>query len=125
MNNTIKLSLLSLFIISVIISCKKDDEGSLPTVITKDAVQISAQSAICNAEVTSDGGTSLLAKGVCWSNSADPDIDGSHTNNGTETGSFSSSITALSPNTTYYYRAYATNENGTAYGESKTFKTTL
>ena len=112
-------------IITSIIGCKKDEEGKLPTVITKDAVQISAQSAVINAEVTSDGGSSLLAKGVCWSNASDPSIDGSHSNNGTEVGTFSSSIAALSPNTTYYYRAYATNDVGTAYGETKSFKTTL
>ena len=117
---------LLLFVFSLFLSgCKKEDDGELPLVITKDAVQISAQSAVCNAEVTDDGGKPLTAKGVCWSNSNNPSVEGNHTDNGTTTGAFASSITALSPNTTYYYRAYATNSKGTGYGDIKTFTTTL
>jgi uncharacterized protein (TIGR02145 family) len=45
------------------------------------------------------------------------------TNNGTGTGSFTSSITGLSPGTVYYVRAYATNSAGTAYGNQQTLTT--
>jgi hypothetical protein len=40
------------------------------------------------------------------------------------TGSFTSSITGLSANTTYYVCAYATNTAGTSYGEQVSFTTT-
>lgn len=51
----------------------------------------------------------------------DPTIAGSHTTDGTGKGSFSSSITGLTPGTVYYVRAYATNSAGTAYGNQLMF----
>ena len=42
---------------------------------------------------------------------------------GSGTGSFTCDLTNLQPNTTYYVRAYATNEVGTAYGEEMSFTT--
>ena len=125
MKTSIKLMFFFLSLTMIMSGCKKEEDGDLPSVITKDAVQISAQSAVCNAEVTDEGGTPLKAKGVCWSNNNNPSIEGNHTDNGTTTGAFASSITSLSPNTTYYYKAYATNNAGTAYGETKSFTTTL
>jgi len=73
--------------------------------------------------VTSDGGSSVTARGVCWSTSQNPTTSNSKTTNGTGLGTYTSNITGLSPNTTYYVRAYATNSQGTAYGEQRTFKT--
>ncbi|MFC2100355.1 hypothetical protein ACFLRZ_00850 [Bacteroidota bacterium] len=131
MKKTLKLILLITLIATYVTGCKKEEIGeedtkaevSLPVVVTKDALQVSSQSAVCNAEVTSDGGFPLLAKGICWSIGSEPNVEGSHTNNGTDLGSYSCSITSLNSNTTYYYRAYASNEKGTSYGETKTFKT--
>ena len=58
----------------------------------------------------------ITARGVCWSSTnSTPTISNSISNNGTGIGSFSSSMTGLLPNTTYYVRAYATNSVGTAY----------
>ena len=73
--------------------------------------------------VTADGGGNVTARGICWSTSQNPTIAGSHTTNGTGTGSFTSSMTGLTANTTYYVRAYATNSAGTAYGEEVSFTT--
>jgi hypothetical protein len=73
--------------------------------------------------VTSDGGASVTARGVCWSTSADPTTGDSTTSNGSGTGTFTSSITGLSPNTTYYVRAYATNSVNTSYGSEVSFTT--
>jgi hypothetical protein len=61
---------------------------------------------------------------VCWSTTTDPTIANSKTNNGTGTGTFTSSLTGLSPSTLYYVRAYATNSAGTSYGANVTFTTT-
>jgi len=66
--------------------------------------------------VTTDGGAPITARGICWSTNQNPTIADIKTTNGTGTGNFTSSITGLSNNTTYYVRAYATNAIGTAYG---------
>ena len=94
---------------------------SLPTVTTTAVSGISATGATSGGNVTSAGGGTVSARGVCWSTSANPTISNSHTTNGSGTGSFTSSITGLTANTTYHVRAYATNEIGTAYGADVTF----
>ena len=95
----------------------------MPTVTTANVTNIAMNTATCGGNVTNAGGGTVTARGVCWSTSSNPTISNSHTTNGTGTGSFTSSITGLSPNTTYYVRAYATNSAGTAYGNQRTFTT--
>ncbi|WP_139786763.1 choice-of-anchor Q domain-containing protein, partial [Desulfamplus magnetovallimortis] len=98
----------------------------LPTVTTSEISDITETAATGGGEVTSDGCDTITARGVCWSTSQNPtiDVNDGKTTDGTETGPFTSSITGLEPDTTYYVRAYATNSVGTAYGEEKTFTTT-
>ena len=98
------------------------DPGVL-SVTTGTVTNITTTTATCSGNVTSDGGSSVTARGVCWSTSQNPTTSNSKTTNGTGVGSYTSNITGLSPNTTYYVRAYATNSEGTAYGEQKTFST--
>lgn len=98
---------------------------NLPTVTTSTVSNIMENSATCGGNVTTDGGSTVTARGVCWSTSQNPTINNSHTNNGTGTGSFSSNITGLTYGTTYYIRAYATNSAGTAYGVQYSFITTI
>lgn len=96
-----------------------------PTVTTSSVsnITLSTSTASCGGNVTSDGGTTVTARGVCWSTNQNPTISNSKTINGSGTGSFTSSITGLSPNTTYYVRAYATNSAGTTYGSQVSFTT--
>jgi hypothetical protein len=75
--------------------------------------------------VSSDGGTAVTARGVCWKTSPGPTITDSKTTDGTGTGTFSSSMTGLAPSTTYYLRAYATNMAGTVYGNEISFTTSV
>jgi len=95
----------------------------VPTVTTNNVSSITTNSASCGGNVTSNGGANVTARGVCWSTSQNPTVSGSHTTDGSGTGSFTSSLTGLTPNTTYYVRAYATNSKGTGYGEQKSFTT--
>lgn len=95
-----------------------------PVVTTAEITSVTAYSAVCGGNVTSDGGESVTSRGVVWSTSQDPTIDlPTKTIDGSGTGQFTSSITGLDQNTTYYVRAYATNANGTSYGETRTFTT--
>ena len=96
---------------------------TVPRITTANVTSIRANGAVCGGNVTSDGYLSVTSRGVCWSTSPNPTISNSKTTNGTGTGSFTSNITGLTANTTYYVRAYATNSKGTAYGEEKSFTT--
>ena len=98
----------------------------LPTVTTTNVSNITQTTATCGGNVTSDGGANVTARGVCWSEIQNPNIDNIYcevTTDGTGTGTFTSQLTNLKENTIYYVRSYATNEKGTAYGEEKSFKT--
>jgi uncharacterized protein (TIGR02145 family) len=80
--------------------------------------------AISGGTISSDGGSAVSARGVCWSTSPGPTVAlATKTSNGSGTGGFTSNISGLSKNTTYYVRAYATNTVGTAYGNEISFTT--
>ena len=100
-----------------------DTQIELPTVITGSIGDVATNSAVCGGSVTSDGGSPITARGVCWSTAQNPTINSNKTSDGTGTGSYSSNLTNLSKNTKYYVRAYASNSKGTAYGEVKSFTT--
>ena len=109
--------------IVLIFSCKKETSKPVPS-ITGDAVtNVTATTATSGGNVTSDGGSTLIAKGVCWSINMNPTISDNKTINGTGTGKYTSSITGLKPGTTYYLKAYATNGNGTAFGNQVSITT--
>ena len=103
--------------------CGKGDEG-LPTVETLNISNINFTSALVAGNVTDAGATAVEVKGICWSTSANPTVDGSRSDNGGGTANFTSAITGLSSNTTYHVRAYAANADGTSYGADMTFTTT-
>ncbi|MDD2965062.1 MAG: hypothetical protein PHU33_14035, partial [Bacteroidales bacterium] len=94
-----------------------------PSITTAAISSIGLTTAQSGGTISSDGGSAITARGVCWGTSASPVVSGNHTTDGTGTGSFTSSITGLTSNTTYYVRAYATNSYGTFYGEELSFTT--
>ena len=98
-------------------------QGSLPTLApTSTITAISAESATSGGNILTDGGATVCFRGVCWSTSSNPTIAlSTKTVDGTGRGSFTSSITGLTGNTTYYVRSYATNAAGTAYGNELAF----
>lgn len=95
--------------------------ADLPTVSTTSISSITNSSAQSGGNVTDDGGATVTAKGVCWSTFSNPTISDYITNDSSGTGSFISSITGLEKVTTYYVRGYATNNEGTAYGNEIEF----
>ena len=94
-----------------------------PTVITTAISNITQTTATTGGNVTSDGGSDVLVRGVCWSISANPTTANNVTTDGTGTGSFTSNITGLSAGTTYHVRAYARNGVNISYGADRTFTT--
>lgn len=97
--------------------------NGLPQVTTGGVSNITATSAVCGGNVTDDGGFNVTARGVCWNTVGNPDLNASHTTNGTGTGAFTANITGLTPGVIYHVRAYATNSTGTVYGEEQIFTT--
>ena len=95
-----------------------------PVVTTATITDVTQNSVTCGGVVTSDNGNAVTARGVCYSStSVQPTINDAHTSDGSGTGSYTSHITGLQSGTTYYIRAYATNAEGTGYGEVKTVTT--
>lgn len=97
----------------------------VPTVVTNAATDITDTSATGNGEVTTDGGATITERGFCWSISANPTTADDKVVEAGTTGVYAGSITGLSANTMYHYRAYATNSIGTAYGADYTISTVL
>lgn len=96
---------------------------SVPTVSTQSVTNITRTTALGGGVVSSDGGAAVIERGICWSSSPNPTISGSHVASGVGEGSYSVQMTGLTPNTTYYVKAYAINSQGECYGEEKTFRT--
>ncbi|MBN2730120.1 MAG: hypothetical protein JXR53_12925 [Bacteroidales bacterium] len=123
------VSQLFLVVLLLLSSCKKEEEVSedntskLPVLSTLEVTDVLQESASSGGMVLSDGGYTVLAKGVCWSTNQTPTINDSKTDEGSGAGAFSSTITNLTPNSTYYVRAYARNSYGVGYGSTMSFTT--
>jgi len=105
------------------ISCSKE-EYTLPEVTTAEVTDIQETSAVGGGTVISDGGSQVIARGVCYSTHPGPTLDDNATNEDFGTGSFTSIMSPLTIGTTYYVRAFAINmKKGIAYGNEVTFKT--
>jgi hypothetical protein len=98
---------------------------AVPVLTTSGASSVTESSASITGNVTNDGNATVTSKGVCWSTLPHPTISDNKSMDGTGEGSFTSSIGGLSGNTTYYARAYGTNNVGTAYGNEVSFTTAL
>jgi uncharacterized protein (TIGR02145 family) len=94
------------------------------SISTQPITNVGVIDATSGGVITGDGGAGITTRGVCWSTNPGPTISlSTKTSNGIGTGSFSSSIKGLSEGTTYYVRAYATNNIGTIYGNEISFTT--
>lgn len=98
--------------------------NSYPIVATSSSIEsITANSATIGGQIINDGNSPIIDEGVWVSQSAAPSINDSKYIYSQNTSSFKVKITGLSFNTTYYVRAYATNNVGTSFGEQYTFTT--
>lgn len=95
-----------------------------PSVNTSSITNVTTTSATVEGNILSDGGASITDRGICYSiTNENPTTDDTKKPCGTGVGVFTCDLTDLELGTTYYVRAYATNSNGTQYGESKSFTT--
>ena len=92
-------------------------------VTTMEPTDITATSAIVGGTVILGEGNHIYARGVCWGTEPNPDVDGSHFSNDIGIGSFSDTLTELTPGITYYLRAYIVTDYGLAYAEELSFTT--
>jgi uncharacterized protein (TIGR02145 family) len=95
----------------------------LPEVSTDNITNITGTTATGGGKVINEGMNPVTSRGVCWSISLNPTLNDPHTVDGSGPGVFVSQITGLNPLTTYYVRAYATNQVGTSYGNQVNFTT--
>ena len=96
---------------------------TVPEVFTANAMEVTSSTAVLSGAVLSDGGTPVFRTGVCWDINPNPTVNSNHASAGTNTGAFTVNVTALSPQTTYYVRAYAYNSEGIGYGNEVSFTT--
>lgn len=146
-----KISFILIVLITILIGCDKEDfnwnlprenpyDGQIndasgyqdpskdaPKVNTGSVGNTTESTSSVSGDITSFGSSEISSYGHCWSLNQMPTITDAITNLGSinSTGIFSSSLTNLSPNTTYYVRAYATNGVGTSYGNQINFTTTM
>jgi hypothetical protein len=99
--------------------------NSVPTVTTGAASAITTNSVTLAGAIPSNGCSAVTAYGVEYSTTAGfPNGTGTAVASTNLSGvNFSSNVAGLTPNTVYYYHAYATNGGGTGYGNEQTFTT--
>ena len=100
----------------------ESEPPDVPNVATGAVTKLTPYTASVSYNVTFDGGGTVVS-GVCWSTSSDPTTADNATVTNNQEGVWSTTMTGLLKNTTYYVRAYATNASGTSYGENVVYVT--
>ena len=99
------------------------DQQDKPTVETVAASNITMTSASVECNVTNDGGSFVSERGICYSKFENPSLSDSVRYAGTGIGRYTCEMTNLTNATTYYIRAFATNSEGTSFGDVITIRT--
>jgi len=115
-------------------SCKKEDSGNpnnpssgLPVLSTTSVTEIIGTTAKSGGTILSQGGSKIIASGICWGTSQNPtiNIQSKTVVNGIEKGGFESRMSGLNRDMLYFVRSYATNSAGTSYGEERSFMSSI
>ena len=105
--------------------CRCVRTGSLPSLTTQEVSGISSTTATLNGNIVFAGAPPYSERGFVYSSTNNNPTTNNDTKvvvTGAGTGSFSTTVSGLIENTTYYVRAYAINTEGTAYGEPVSFR---
>ncbi len=121
----IPLSTILVFVLVFSYGCLDDDATELPAVTTAPVEDVTAISATGGGSVTDDGGSMITDRGVVWNTSPDPTLEDNEQrkSGGSGVGDFAVTLSGLTSSTEYHVRAYATNVEGTNYGENVSFTT--
>lgn len=121
------LLFLSIFLFSCSSSSDDIQEETLPQLTTKEISLDDDGLLKIGGKITNNGGSQISKVGVIWSTSSNVSLDNYNTEDKEET--FSSvedfefkSKKVFVPNTTYYFRAFAQNNKGTALGNVVSYK---
>jgi hypothetical protein len=96
----------------------------LPTITTTSPSSVGVDTVVIGGDISNDGGSSIVLRGVCYSTSPNPNMGNQRTEDGSGTGSFNTVLRRLNPSTTYYVRSYAKNSNGVVvYGNEVSYTT--
>ena len=106
-----------------LISWGSEQSISVPSVTTIAASSITATTATLNENVTSAGNGDLTVHGFQWDTDSGAPYANDWNEAGTSTGAYTHDLSSLTGGTTYYFRAYATNQAGTGYGSELSFTT--
>jgi len=90
---------------------------------TKAVTEITGSTATSGGQITSVGGNPVSTRGVCWSTKENPTLSDTFVKDTLNSNDFTCAINGLMGGTTYYVRAYATNNGGISFGESQKFTT--
>ena len=97
----------------------------LPTITTTSPSSVGVDSVVIGGDISNDGGSSIVLRGICYSTSPNPNMGNQRTEDGSGTGSFNTVLRGLTSSTMYYARSYAKNSNGVVvYGNEVSFTTT-
>lgn len=108
-------------------TCAEVANCALPTVTTSGITNITYSGgsiATGGGDVTDQGGAPVTTRGVCWNTSTNPDITDEFVASNSGLGTYQVLLESLTIGSTYYVRAFATNSNGTAYGDNVQFVAT-
>lgn len=106
------------------IRCVRTNIGT-PTVTTITPNNISISTADVSGEIVDEGESPISEKGILWGTWSGITLESciGFISAGAGSEQFTSTISGLNSNQNYYVRAYATNNNGTSYGEAIEFQT--
>ncbi len=119
--NKIFLYSMSLIFILFMIGCDNDPNTTLATISTVPSSAQTYTSIEIGGDITSDGGTNITQRGICWSENPNPTVNDNVISAQTDT--YTVTIENLSENSTYYVRAFAVNSDGVSYGNEEVVNT--
>jgi hypothetical protein len=114
-------------VLFLLFSCSKSNQQNVnqtfATIVTLpvEAVTTSTSIVTCGGNISNDGGSPVIDRGIVWSLNQLPTLRNTSLSCGNGMGSFRCTLTGLIDNKTYYVRSYATNSTGTVYGNELSF----
>lgn len=118
-----QLWIITLFLIAI--SCRNENfpTPEAATLQTKNVTEVTGSTAICGGQIISMGGNNVSTWGICWGTNENPTLSDTSVKDTLKREDFTCQMGGLKGGTTYYVRAYATNNGGISYGENQKFTT--